>query len=105
MRRGEVWWANLPRHEGGSRPVLILTRNAAIPVRLLLTVAPVSRTQRQILTEVRLDPADGMPKTCAVNLDSLFTLHKSLLSNRICALIPAKMGAVEDALRFALALD
>ena len=39
MRRGEVWWADLPP-PAGRRPVLIITGDSAITVRDALTVAP-----------------------------------------------------------------
>ena len=39
MKRGEVWWANLPKPVG-RRPVVLLSRNAAYPVRASVTVAP-----------------------------------------------------------------
>lgn len=37
-RQGEVWWAELP--DAGRRPVLVVTRDAAIPVLRTLLVAP-----------------------------------------------------------------
>jgi len=41
MRRGEIWWAELPA-PGGRRPVLLLSRNEAYVVRQLVTVAPIT---------------------------------------------------------------
>ena len=38
MRRGGVWWADLPP-PAGRRPVLIITRDSAIMVRDTLTFA------------------------------------------------------------------
>jgi mRNA-degrading endonuclease toxin of MazEF toxin-antitoxin module len=32
MKRGEVWWANLAKPVG-RRPVVLLSRNAAYPIR------------------------------------------------------------------------
>lgn len=103
MRRGELWWANLPA-PAGRRPVLLLSRDDAYAVRSLVTVAPLSTTVRAIPVEVALGPADGLPKPCAINLDSLTTIPKVLLAQRIATLEPAKLAAVEKALRFALAL-
>ncbi len=104
MVRGEVWWANLPE-PAGRRPVLILTRNRAIQVRDSVTVAQVTATIRGIPTEVRLGAADGMPKTCVVNVDILQTLPKSRLEGRLGALSAAKMAAVREAVIFALGLE
>jgi mRNA interferase MazF len=66
VRRGEVWWANLPS-PAGRRPVLLLSRNAAYAVRSLVTIAPITRTVRGIPAEVPLRPADGLPQPCVVN--------------------------------------
>lgn len=103
MRRGEVWWADLP-HPAGRRPVLLLSRDRAIQARSSVTVAQVTTVVRDIPTEVVLTPAEGMPKRCVVNVDVLTTVPKSSLTQRVCALSPAKLHAVSDAIRFALDL-
>jgi mRNA interferase MazF len=103
MRRGEVWWAGLPL-PAGRRPVLLLSREVAYKVRSSITVAVVTRTIRSIPVEVLLGKKDGMPVKCAVNLDEIITIPKSLLVERITALSPEKMGAVARAIVFALDL-
>ncbi len=103
MRRGEVWWADLPAPTG-RRPVVLLSRNEAYAVRDLVTVAPVTTRIRQIPTEVPLGPEEGLPKRCVVNLDTLTTIPKQTLTVRIVMLTPEKLAAVEGALRFALGL-
>jgi len=69
MRKGEVWWANLPAPIG-RRPVCLLSRSAAYAVRNAVTVAEITTTIRNIPVEVPLDCSDGLPKKCVVNLDS-----------------------------------
>lgn len=101
MRRGEVWWADLPL-PAGRRPVLILTRDVAIPVRSAVTVAPLTRTIRGIPVEVGLGPEDGVPKRCVVNADSIVTIVKARLLDRIATLPPRKLVEVARAVRFAL---
>ncbi len=103
MRRGEVWWANLPA-PAGRRPVLLLSRNAAYRARTNVTVAAVTRTIRGIPSEVRLGPDDGMPTECVVNLDDILTIPKALLSERITSLSPEKLALAADAIRFSLDL-
>jgi len=104
MRRGEVWWADLPQPRG-RRPVLILTRDQAIQVRNAITVAEITRTIRGIPAEVRLDTDDGMPTVCAVNLDVINTVPKALITEeRITVLSAEKMAQVEAAIRFALGM-
>ena len=101
MRRGEVWWAELPQPIG-RRPVLLLSRDAAYSVRTSVTVAIITRTIRNIPVEVLLGQEDGMPTDCVVNLDDILTLPKSRLTERITTLSPEKMTAVAKAIVFAL---
>ena len=103
MRRGEVWWADLPAPVG-RRPVVLLSRNEAYTVRQLVTVAPVTTRSRRIPTEVELGRSDGLPKRCVANLDIITTIPKAALGDRITGLRPHKLAAVEGALRFALGL-
>lgn len=103
MRRGEVWWAALPS-PSGRRPVLLLSRNEAYVVRALVTVAPVTTRIRDIPVEVELGPGDGLRKKCVVNLDSITTIPKAVLVERIARLSSQKIEAVNEAVRFALAL-
>ncbi len=103
MRRGEVWWAELPQPIG-RRPVLLLSRDAAYSVRTSVTLAIITRTVRSIPVEVLLEPEDGMPTKCVVNLDAILTIPKSRLTERITTLSPEKMTAVGKAIVFALDL-
>lgn len=103
MKRGEVWWANLPKPVG-RRPVVLLSRNAAYAVRASVTVAPVTRTVYEIPVEVRLGPEDGMPPNCVINLDNILTIPKQNLDRSLTTLTPEKLALVERAIKFALEL-
>ena len=103
MRRGEVWWARLAS-PAGTRPVLLLSRDEAYPVRELVTVAPITTRIRQIPTEVGLGPEDGLDRLCVANLDTITTIPKAVLTARVATLRPGKVAAVDRAVRFALGL-
>jgi mRNA interferase MazF len=103
MKRGEVWWGNLPTPIG-RRPVLLLSRNAAYAVRASVTVAPLTRTVHDIPVEVPLGIEDGLPRRCVVNLDGVLTIPKNSLTRILTTLSPEKMALVDEALRFALAI-
>ncbi|HEX9122043.1 MAG TPA: type II toxin-antitoxin system PemK/MazF family toxin [Actinomycetota bacterium] len=92
MNRGEVWWVEAP--DLGRRPACILTRNAAIPVLRALLVAPATRTIHGIPTEVLLGPEDGMPEECALSLDNVAVVPRSMLVERITALSPIRLEEV-----------
>jgi mRNA-degrading endonuclease toxin of MazEF toxin-antitoxin module len=46
-----------------------------------------------------------MPRDCVVNLDTVTTIPKDALRERLAVLSRSKMTAVEGALRFALGLQ
>ncbi|WP_420611610.1 type II toxin-antitoxin system PemK/MazF family toxin [Candidatus Spongiisocius sp.] len=100
-RRGEVWWGEI--EDLGRRPFLIMTRPSAIPVLNHLVAAPVTRTIRDIPTELRLGPDDGMPAECAASFDNIRVVPKALLVERICTLGPDRLAQACAALRTALA--
>lgn len=101
LKRGEVWWADLPAPIG-RRPVVLLSRDEAYSVRNAVTVAEVTKTMRGIPVEVPLGPEDGLPRKCAVNLDTIVTIRKELLVERISLLRSEKMEQIKKAIRFAL---
>jgi mRNA interferase MazF len=103
MRRGEVWWAELPA-PAGRRPVLLLSRDEAYLVRELVTVAPLTTRARHIPSEVPLGPTEGVPKECVVNLDTITTIPRRALTDRLTVLAPEKLAAVDRAVRFSLGL-
>jgi len=94
--RGEVWWGEAPDAKG--RPYLVLTRDEAIPVLRTILVAPVTRTVRQIPTEVGLGPDEGLPTECAAALDATTVFPRSMLARRMGALSPTRMHELCDAL-------
>lgn len=103
MRRGEVWWADLGPG-AGRRPVVLLSRNQAYGARTLVTVAPVTTRVRQIGAEVALGPADGLPRLCVANLDTITTVPVANLQDYITTLAADKMAETDAAIHYALGL-
>ena len=101
VRRGDVCWYTFQQPDK-RRPVLVLTRDSAIPVLNSVTVAPITSTIRSIPTEVVLTEADGLDAICAANFDSLQTVPKAGIGSTITRLSSAKMKAAAAAVGFAL---
>lgn len=104
MRRGEIWWAKLDP-PAGRRPVVLLSRNEAYSVRSLVIVAPITTRIRNISSEVLLGTQDGLPQECAANLDTITTVPKDCLQQRISALSPKKIVELETSIHFALGME
>ena len=99
--RGEVWWCELP--EIGRRPVVVLSRNAAIPRLRRALVAPCTTTIRGLASEVLLDPGvDPIPRRSAANLDSVESVAIAVLVERIGRLADVRMREVCAALQIAV---
>ncbi len=104
MNRGDVcWYTFMPPDK--KRPVLVLTRDSAIPMLHSVTVAPITSTIRSIPTEVVLTAEDGLPATCAANFDTLQTVPRSNIGERITRLTARRMNEVRAAALFALGFD
>ena len=103
MKRGEIRWYTSPQPDK-KRPVLVLTRDSILDYLGETTVVPITRTIRDIPSEVVLNGEDGMPHVCAVNCDHLQTVMKGKLGTLITTLSAAKLTAVSRAVRFALNL-
>ncbi len=100
-RRGEVWWCELP--EAGRRPVVVLSRDAAIPRLRRALVAPCTTNLRGIESEVVLEPpGDPVPRRCAANLDSVESVPTGVLVERLGRLADVRMRAICSALALAV---
>lgn len=99
--RGDVWWCELPAV--GRRPVVVLSRDVAIPRLGRALVAPCTTTIRGLASEVLLEPGDDpVPLRSAVNLDSVESVSVAVLVERLGRLSDAKMRQVCDALEVAV---
>lgn len=94
--QGEVWWAEA---EDKRRPVLVCTRSEAIPVLRAVVVAPVTRTVRGIPSELALGIEEGLAMECAASFDSLQTIPRAALTQRLGAISPIRRLELCGALR------
>jgi mRNA interferase MazF len=104
VRRGDICWASLPDEEK-RRPVLVLTRDEAIPAMGRVVIAYLTTKIRGIPIEVRLGMDDGVPRECVVNFDNLRTVSCALLSEPIATLSGPRMHEVCRALAIATGCD
>ena len=88
VNQGEIWW--LETETGKARPVLVVTRDEAIPVLQRVLVAPVTRTQRAARSQLPVGRAEGLPVESVCNFDDLAVVPKSLLARRLGTLGPRR---------------
>jgi mRNA interferase MazF len=87
------------------RPVLVLSRDSALPYLGTATVAPITSTVRGVPSEVELGIDDGLKTACAVNLHNMVTISQTKLGKRVAQLSAERMRQVCAAMRFALGCD
>jgi mRNA interferase MazF len=93
--QGEIWWAEI---DDIRRPVLVVTRSEAVPVLTSIVVAPVTRTVRNIPTEVSLGSDEGLGVECAASFDNLQRVRRSALTTKVGQL-GSRGSALCEALR------
>ena len=99
--RGEVWWCELS--DIGRRPVVVLSRDAAIPRLRRALVAPCTTTIRGLASEVVLEPGDDpVPRRSGINLDSVESVSVAVLAERLGRLSDERMRQVCAALEVAV---
>lgn len=106
MRRGEIWWANLPESHGGRRPVLIVQSNEFNESRIdTVIVAPLTTNlaRGQAPGNVVLSRRESrLPFESVVNVSQIIAVLKRRLTGRVSLL--RSMNGIDAGLRQVLAL-
>ena len=102
IARGDVWDAQVPGV--GTHPVVVVTRDSAIPLLRTIVCVLVTSTFRGHVAEVELGPPEGLDHDCAANCDNVFTLPKDVLVRHRGRLGPDKAAQFDRALIVALGL-
>lgn len=112
MRRGEVWWADLPdptRSEPGfRRPVIIIQADEFNRSRIRTVIVAVLTSNEALAAapgNVALTKrSTGLARDSVVNVSQIITLDKTFLTERVGRLSERKFKEIEDGLRLVLAL-
>ena len=104
MSRGDIWLYRFAPPDK-RRPVLVLSRQAALSLIRTAIVAPITTSPRGLPSEVRLGIEHGLKTESAANLDHLYTVPQSELRKWIGRLDPRTMREVCFAAAVALGCD
>lgn len=96
VAQGELWLMETPNAK--RRPVLVVSRNEAIPALNNVVVAPVTSTLRVIPTCVPVGPDEGIDHDSVASFDNLAAVPKSVLTTRLGSLGPGRRRLICSAL-------
>lgn len=102
IARGDVWDADLGPIV---RPVVVITREVAIPVLSRLNCAAITSKVRNHVAEVELTSAHGVDEPSVANCDWIVNVSKDRLVRRRGILDPVTLRHLNAALVLALGLD
>ncbi len=102
IARGEVWDVDLGVIV---RPVIVVTRDTAIPVLTRLNCVVVTSTVRGHVAEVELTTAHGVREPSAANCDWIVNVATDRFVHRRGELDPVSLRRLNAALVVALGLD
>ena len=112
MRRGEIWWAELPAPVGSEpgfrRPILIVQIDEFNRSNLQTVIGMALTTNLRLAHgpgNVFLSADEsGLPKDSVANISQVLTLDKGFLQTRAGVLDDSAMLLIEDGLRLVLGL-
>lgn len=112
MRRGEVWWADLPDPVGSGpgmkRPVLVIQSNPFNESRIATVIVAIITSNLGLADSpgnVRIGKTDsGLPKPAVVNVSQLLTIDRTLLMERVKVLAASTLHKIDEGIKLVLAL-
>jgi mRNA interferase MazF len=97
LSRGEIWLYTFASPDK-RRPVLVLSRPAALNLLRTALVAPITSAAHGAPSEVQVGAEEGLKHVSVVNLDHVQTVDQEKLHHFVGSLSPQKMTAVCRAL-------
>jgi len=92
-------------HLDKTRPVVVLTREAARAAMTKVTVAPITSTAKGLSSEVPVGSANGLEYDSVISLDNVVTIPVSLLGQTVGFLTTDQEALLARAVVLAYDLD
>jgi mRNA interferase MazF len=112
IRRGEIWWANLPEPTGSGpgyrRPVLVVQSDDFNRSRIATAIVVVITSNLNLIQApgnvLLSQKVTGLPKESVANVSQVLTVDKSFLTEKISELPNYLLEQVENGLRLVMNL-
>lgn len=108
MKRGEIYRVAKPPGNDPKqyRFFVVVSRAALIESRFSTVIcAPIYSVHDDLATQVAVGITEGLAHDSSIHCDALMSLPKSVLTNYVGSLSPAKLQALDRALLAALSLE
>ena len=108
LGRGEIYRVRQPQHGDPkkSRCFAVVSRQDLLDSKAnRVLCAPINTTGVGLATEVAVGVDEGLKHPSVINCDQITRLEKSMLTDYIGVLSPAKLGQLRTALQIAFDLD
>jgi len=92
-------------HLDKTRPVVVLTREAARGAMTKVTVAPITSTAKGLSSEIPVGPTNGLEHDSVISLDNVVTIPVSLLGRSVGFLTAHQEAQLARAVVLAYDLD
>ncbi|MBC8424540.1 type II toxin-antitoxin system PemK/MazF family toxin [bacterium] len=112
MKRGEIWWADLPTPSGSEpgfrRPAVVVSADAYNLSRLgtvVLVVLTTNLSRENAPGNIRINRREsGLPRPSVANVTQLMTVDKRRLTEKVKRLSSTTMSRIDQGLRQSLSL-
>lgn len=112
IKRGDIWWSNLPEPVGSSpgyaRPVLVIQSDRFNKSAInTVVIAVISKNTRLVESEGNVlltKEQSELSQDSVVNVSQLFTVDEMILRDHVSTLSEKKMTQVENGLKKVLGL-
>jgi len=88
-----------------TRPVVVLTREAARAAMTKVTIAPITSTVKGLSSEVPVGPDNGLEQPSVISLDNVVTIPADLLGRSVGFLTSEQEALLAKAVVLAYDLD
>ncbi len=110
MRRGDIWWADLPDPNGSSagyrRPVVIVQADAFTTSRIATVIVAAITSNLRLTTapgNVFLPAAEsGLPRDSVINVSQIITLDKAILDTYLGRVTATTLAQLDEGIRLVL---
>lgn len=108
--QGDIWWASLPKGSGpgGRRPVVVIQSNVFNQSAIGTTIIAIMTSNLALVAApgnvLVTAKQSGLPKDSVINVSQLFTVDKTMLTEKVGALNGQIFRRLEEGLRRVLDL-